>query len=366
MKVVIASARYRPSLGGVETHAREIATKLGIDFDVTVVTSNPGSKLLSDEYLDGVLVKRVPTWPRKGDPFVPWGWSQVVRELRPDAVVIDGYQSVISARALMFATRHRIPSVLVFHEGANPNRLRQALYPLQRRVLGRWFRRANFTVATAPHELDLYRRQLNLSPDSLVYIPNGADLPTVDASINVEPGKVVSIGRLEKQKRHDLVINALAHLRRDGEPWRLTIIGHGEEKESLEGLADALGIAEYVTVTAFEGSEREQMVEELASAQLVIAPSLFETYPMAVIEAAHLGCHVVVPAEGNEGVAGLVQRRIAEAVNTSSAEVLARELREAAQRTFVADRSELISWDECALEFRRLLEKLSIAKGRSV
>lgn len=363
MKVVIASARYRPSLGGVETHAREVAIRLAREFDVSVVTSSPGRGLPSVEVLDGIPLRRVTTWPSGGDPFIPWGWSRVFRELNPDVLLIDGYQSVISARALIYATRRDIPTIVVFHEGANPNRVRQALYPLQRRILGHWFRRARFTVATAPHEIDLYQRELRLT--SLVYIPNGADLPSVEHPPEQLPWKIVSLGRLERQKRHHLVIEALAELRADGNPWSLTIIGLGNEKQNLLDLAAQLGVEDSVTVTAFEGSNRDEMTAELLSARIVIAPSTYETHPMAVVEAALLGCHVVVPSEGNPGVTGLATRGVAEAIATESGSDIARELRSAVRREFRANRRELSSWDDCADQLRSLIEEIGPRKVRT-
>lgn len=342
----------------METHAREIAMRLGKLFDVTVLTSNPGRELSQTEELDGVHVQRVPTWPKTGDPFVPLGWSKALRDLRPDAVIIDGYQSVVSARALMYVTRHRIPSILVFHEGANSNRLRQALYPLQRRVLSRWFRKINKTIATAPHELVQYQQELKLSAASLSYIPNGADLPRPEMQPSIDPFKIVSLGRLEPQKRHDLVINALDELRHDGNPWSLVIIGQGDEESTLLQQADELGLSGVVRVTAFDGNEREKMAGELLSARLVIAPSLYETHPMAVVEAALLGCHVLVPIEGNPGVTDLAERGIAEAVVSSTAHQLAESLREASTRTFMVNHAELSTWDDCADMFVDMLREL--------
>ena len=343
----------------METHAREIATRLSHHFDVQVVTSNPGRQLPSTEVLDGVTVRRIPTWPSSGDPFIPWGWSKLVREIGPDVIVIDGYQSVVSARALIYSTRRKTPVVLVFHEGANSNRLRQALYPLQRRILRRWFRRAHITVATAPHEIDLYRKELRLSDRSLVYIPNGADLPVIDEEVKRDQWKIVSIGRLELQKRHHLVVEALSKLREDGNPWNLTIIGLGPEKDNLEELSRELGLADVVRVVSFEGTERVKMATELSTARIVIAPSLFETYPMAVIEAAQLGCHVLVPEEGNPGVVGLADRGIAQSIPSRTSEDMARSVLLAVEHSFTVNRNELSSWDDCANEFRRLLTDIA-------
>ena len=333
--------------------------RLSRQFDVTVLTSNPGRQLSVTEELDGVRIQRVPTWPKSGDPFVPLGWSKALRQLDPDVVIIDGYQSVVSARALMYVTRHRIPTVLVFHEGANSNRLRQALYPLQRRILGRWFRRVSRAIATAPHELEQYQRELKLTSASLSYIPNGSDLPMPDAIPNIEPFKIVSIGRLEPQKRHHLVVEALRELRDDGQPWSLVIVGRGEDEAAILRQAEELGLAEFVAVKAFEGTAREEMSRELLSARLVIAPSLYETHPMAVVEAALLGCHVLVPSEGNAGVTDLAKRGIAEAIASSTAHEIARSLRDASAREFTVNRAELISWDDCSAKFVDVLHELA-------
>lgn len=359
MKVVIAPARYRPSLGGVETHAREVAVRLAREFEITVVTSNPGRHLVENEVIDGVAVRRVPTWPSSGDPFIPIGWSRTLREIAPDVVIIDGYQSVVSARALMYVARRGIPSVLVFHEGANPNRIRQALYPLQRKVLGRWIRQINKTIATAPHEIDQYQSELRIRPDSLEYIPNGSDLPTPPSPPKVDEFKIVSIGRLESQKRHHLVIDALAELRHDGNPWSLVIVGQGDEREALEVQARERGLDGYVTVTSFDGDRREEMSSELMSARIVIAPSLYETHPMAVVEAALLGCHVLVPEEGNKGVTDLATRGMVESIPSSSAHEIAESIRDARLRSFETNRSELTTWDDCAEEFKKIVRKLA-------
>jgi len=348
MKIVIAAAQYSPSLGGVQTHAREVAKRLAATHDVTVLTSSPGGTLALHDVVDGVAVRRVPTWPAAGDPFVPRGWGRAIDDLQPDCVIVDGYQSVVSARALVGSIKRRIPTIVVYHEGANANRLRQTLYPLQRKVLGRWFRAADRTVATAPHEMALYQRELHLDPARLLYIPNGADLPQPSTKVVVDPWHLVSIGRLEPQKRHHVVIDALAALRAATEPWRLTIIGGGDHRDALLAQAKERGLADVVTIRRFGIDERAELAASLQSARLVVAPSLYETHPMAVIEAAALGCRVVVPEEGNEGVTGLAERGVAMAVSSDTPEALARSLRQALDQDFVVNRAELHTWDDCA------------------
>jgi glycosyltransferase involved in cell wall biosynthesis len=362
VKILLAAARFTPLLGGVETHAREIALRLNREFDVVVVTASPGKSFPLTDSIDGVAIRRVPTLPARGDPFIPRGWVRTLKEIQPEIVILDGYQSVISAWVLITTIRRNIPLIVAFHEGANANRLRQRLYPLQRRILGRWLRRANFTVAVAPHEVALYCAQLRLDPTRLKYIPNGSDMPQPAELPTVDPWHLVSIGRLEPQKRHNAVIDALAHLRSPESPWRLTVIGRGDEQPILERQAQALGLGDVVTFCSFAVEEREQMSSTLLSASIVIAPSLFETHPIAVIEAAALGCHVLVPAEGNEGVLGLVARGIVEAIPTLDPKTFAEGIRQASKKVFTCNREELLSWDDAASEFVSLINQIASEK----
>ena len=362
MRILLAAPRYSPLLGGVQTHAHEIAMRLNRSFDLVVVTSSPGKSFPLTEVIDGVAIRRVPTLPASGDPFVPRGWIRALKEIQPDIVILDGYQSVISAWVLITTVRRNIPLIVVYHEGATPNGLRQKLYPLQRRILGRWFRRAQFTVATAPHEVALYRSQLRLDPSRLKYIPNGSDMPQPAEQPTIDPWHLVSIGRLEPQKRHNVVIDALAQLRSSETPWRLTIIGRGEEQQVLEAQARELGLADAVTFRSFGVDEREQMSAALLSAKIVIAPSLFETHPMAVIEAAALGCHVLVPAEGSEGVVGLAARGIVEAIPTLDTKTFAEGVSRASKKEFMCNHEELLSWDDAANEFVSLINQIATGK----
>ena len=362
MKILLAAPRYSPLLGGVQTHAHEIAMRLNQSFELVVVTSSPGKSFPLSDSIDGVTIRRVPTLPASGDPFIPRGWVRALKEIQPNIVILDGYQSVISAWVLITTIRLNIPLIVVYHEGANPNGLRQRLYPLQRRILARWFRRANFTVATAPHEVALYRAQLRLDPTRLKYIPNGADMPQPAERPTVDPWHLVSIGRLEPQKRHNAVIDALAQLRSPESPWRLTVIGRGDEQPVLEKQAQELGLGDVVTFRSFAVDERENMAAALLSAKIVIAPSLFETHPMAVIEAAALGCHVLVPAEGSEGVVGLAERGIVEAIPTLDSQAFAEGIRQASKKVFACNREELLSWDDAANEFASLINQIASGK----
>lgn len=57
---------------------------------------------------------------------------------------------------------------------------------------------------------------------------------------------LLSVGRLQKRKGHDLVIQAISRLTRDGIKLRYVIVGHGPEAEPLRMMTSELGLEEQV------------------------------------------------------------------------------------------------------------------------
>src|SRR5205085_11619662 len=58
---------------------------------------------------------------------------------------------------------------------------------------------------------------------------------------------LVTVGRLQRRKGHDLVLAALGLLKERLGPWRYVIVGEGVERASLEALAVEHGIADRVS-----------------------------------------------------------------------------------------------------------------------
>lgn len=109
-------------------------------------------------------------------------------------------------------------------------------------------------------------------------------------------GGIVCVARLTPQKRIHLLLHALARLRGQGLPLRLTIVGSGEELPGLSSLASDLGLGGQVR---FAG---QQPVAEVAgllgSADLFVLPAAREGYGLAAAEALLAGVPVVACRDG--------------------------------------------------------------------
>jgi glycosyltransferase involved in cell wall biosynthesis len=100
---------------------------------------------------------------------------------------------------------------------------------------------------------------------------------------------VLGVGRLNRQKGFDLLLEAYARsgVRRDG--YRLVILGEGPERAALEELAAKLGVADVVEMPGVVSAPEDWMEQ----AAVFVLASRFEGFPNVLVEAMAMGCAVV-------------------------------------------------------------------------
>jgi glycosyltransferase involved in cell wall biosynthesis len=113
---------------------------------------------------------------------------------------------------------------------------------------------------------------------------------------------VLTAAKLTHDKGHDVAIEALHQIRRDGVELVYVICGDGSKEGELRELASKSSMR-----TVFTGLlERADMVGALSAADVVVHPSLHEIFPNAVGEAMSCGRPVVAADAG--GTAELLGR----------------------------------------------------------
>jgi len=128
-----------------------------------------------------------------------------------------------------------------------------------------------------------------------VVLPMPVDGGSVPTSL-AGGGGVVTVGRLTRQKRLQLVIEAVAELHARGRGMHLTVVGDGPERSALEGTAVRLGLREHVRFTG--AVPPEAVPGLLAGADVFAFPARHEGFGLAVAEALMAGVPVVVAADG--------------------------------------------------------------------
>jgi glycosyltransferase involved in cell wall biosynthesis len=294
LHVVYVTARYLPERGGTEIHTNEVAQRMSErGARVTVITTSLDPDLPEDELDGDVRIRRVPAWPPDRDYFLSRRLPAAIREARPDVLHIQGYHTFVAPLAMLAALRASIPYVLTFHSGGHSSRVRVWARPLQGRVLRPLLVRAGALVSVSQFEANLFSRRLRIPDAAFAVIPSGIDLPrSSDPPGPVQPGLVLSIGRLELYKGHDRIIEALPALRRLHPEVRLRVLGSGPYEPQLRELATRLGVADLVEIGRVEN--REELANLLHRAAVVTALSEYESQGLAVQEAIGLGRPVVV------------------------------------------------------------------------
>lgn len=122
--------------------------------------------------------------------------------------------------------------------------------------------------------------------------------------------RIVSVGRMDANKNHEMMIRAFASLADRYPEYTLTIYGDGELRKPLEKLTEQLGISEKV----FFPGVIPDVAKQIEKAELFLLTSYSEGVSNALIEALATGLAVIstdVPSGGTvelmtDGVNGLI------------------------------------------------------------
>jgi glycosyltransferase involved in cell wall biosynthesis len=168
--------------------------------------------------------------------------------------------------------------------------------PWARLLAGRGLSSANRVVAVAPGIARELESVGAYAPGRLAVAPNPVDVAAIrrGAGIGVPDGGlpagdgplVVGVGRLERIKGFDLLIEALAA----GHPsWRLVVVGDGPEAGALRARARGRGLEERVRFVGYQ----ENPYPWIEAADLLALPSRTDAWPNVIGEAFALGTPVV-------------------------------------------------------------------------
>lgn len=216
--------------------------------------------------------------------------ARLLDALEPDLVLSAfSYPSFVTGNALLLS-RHR--PAWVARVASNPDWSEAGwLRPWMRRL----YRRADLVIANSAA---LCRRFDRVYPDSrggARHLSNATDFARIDALARspVDPPprgrlRIASVGRLDRVKRFDLLLDALAHVRAHHDV-ELVLCGEGSERPRLERRVRRLGLGDRVRLLGFQANPYPW----LAASDVFALTSDMEGLPNALIEAQGLGLAAV-------------------------------------------------------------------------
>lgn len=256
-RLLVLTELFLPTKGGTAVWFDEVYRRLG-GKDIHVVTADvPGAQAHDLHHPNSVhRVRLARHWWLRPESLGMYAvlFARALRLLRR-----HGFDSVHAGRVLpeglvglAIARLARIP-LLVYAHGEEITAWRQ---PAKLRAMRYAYRHADRIIANSEFtRSELLKLGVPAGRISLVY--PGVDperfrpgLPHDDlrAALELPPGRklILSVGRLNRRKGFDQTIRALARLGEQGVDAAYAIIGIGEDRAHLEGIARECGVADRV------------------------------------------------------------------------------------------------------------------------
>jgi glycosyltransferase involved in cell wall biosynthesis len=126
------------------------------------------------------------------------------------------------------------------------------------------------------------------------YVPDQREPCRSELGLTPESIAIGYVGRLEKQKRLDLLLEGFRQVLERYPQARLLIVGEGKQRPQLEGVAASLDISHAVIWTGF----RQDIPRLLAAMDVYAQPSANEGLPKSTLEAMAAGKPVIATDVG--------------------------------------------------------------------
>lgn len=285
--------RHHPDGGGSEVYVEEIARRLAAGGARVTILCAHYAGARRREVIDGVL------FLRRGGRLTVYlhGLAYLLsRTGRQQDIVIDVINGLPFAARLV---RRRGLIALVHHVH---QRQWQIIYPglrgrigwfTESRVTPRLYRHVRHVTVSASSRDDLVA--LGLSPDLITIVHNG--LEVVDRREQVSRStspRICVLSRLVPHKRIHDALRVAATLRSEFPDLRIDVIGSGWWSDELRRAALSLRVDDIVVFHGhLDDAARDQL---LATAWLMLLPSVKEGWGLVVLEAAAQGTPTIAYA----------------------------------------------------------------------
>ncbi|MGO9173860.1 MAG: glycosyltransferase [Rhodomicrobium sp.] len=292
----VADSAIALSQAGVRAHVGVIRGWLPSQLERFASPEHRGEiDLSSFPEIDQVRLRRYPALP-KGlarrltnialDRTVQSLLDEEIVARRPDVIHVHTEQ--LAPAAVAFARRHRLPVVVTLH-GQNTN-ARYLAVPAQAQRFRAALRDAGRLVVVGEPLRDFAAR-LAGRRDHIAVVWNGVTPPHEQRrppAPDTDRIELITVANLQEGKGVDLLLEALGRLFAAGmRDWRLTLIGDGPLRSSLQEQAAQTGIADHA---AFAGSmSNAEVFTHLARSDIFALPSYREAFGVAYLEAMSTG-----------------------------------------------------------------------------
>jgi len=202
-----------------------------------------------------------------------------INEENPDLII--ALLPEPSIRILMLKNKINIPIIISIRNHPNKE------YYIFKSIRNFYLKRANSIVIQSNEYIKYFPNYLR---NNIVVIPNYiTDKFNLSNKYSTTNKIIISIGRLEKQKNHKMLIKSFNKLNNNYNDYKLYIYGSGKEENKLNKLINKYKLNNRV----FLIKDDSNMINDLKKSTLFVLTSNYEGMPNSLLEAMSLNIPVI-------------------------------------------------------------------------
>lgn len=183
-----------------------------------------------------------------------------------------------------------IPLVLTEHYSAMNQKTLSSYY---KRLGNYTYPRMSKVIAVSKYLANGLSQKFNIEP---LIVPNIVDLSCFKYNDNKRKKQndnfiIISVGRLIKSKRMDMLIEAFYHVFGSHKHIKLYIYGEGPERKYLEKMIKIYSLTDQIFLMGL--ASREEIAKRMSESNYFVLASQLETFGVAYIEAMAMGLPVI-------------------------------------------------------------------------
>jgi glycosyltransferase involved in cell wall biosynthesis len=311
MRILMFSHGYPPTISGVTLVVQKIARAMvERGHAVTVVTASEKNLPYQSED-QGVQLERIlgipnPFWWEGPMPFIlPSAIHRLAEQFKPDIIHThdNGYQSLVLPRVQWDSSQRLISSCYTlpsfFTQFLKPGQLESRIGAVMwQYYLGNLDHYEQVVFCTRTHERDFLAHGLR-PPTTVIsngvntqrYRPGTEPDDDIFTRYRLPPApRILSVGRLMKDKRLDLLVKAMRGVCNKMEA-HLLVVGRGSERHKLKSLIKKLELEPYIHLLGY--IPEHDLPGLYRCCDLFAIPSMVEVQSIPALQAAASGLPIV-------------------------------------------------------------------------
>ncbi len=286
MKVLELARAFYPSIGGQEDVVARLVKGLSKKIDVElVVTDFNARKVPKFEKIDGVKVTRLRQFSRYN---ITPGLFNVLTQKDYDLLHVHAFGRFYTDFSAIFAKLAGKKIVLTPH-GIYHTRKAKFFKDVYFAVFARFFlSKFDKIIAFTNVEKQFWVKDFGLDPKRIAVIPHSiaSDFTNYKAGgllkrLNLQPDYLLYLGRLESNKRVDLLVRAMKSV-----DCKLVIAGGGDWSK-LKELVEKESLLDKVVFAGFvSDDEKKELLDNCLS---LVLPTEYESFGIVILEAFAFG-----------------------------------------------------------------------------